>query len=433
MNIVFTAWEGENDDYTNKGGAMIKEYVIEKRKELIARIEDSTLISVENNQTDFTTLRLYLNGKVGLAKAIGSYDEIEFEKMAFQNVKDGPEYVMEPTSDKQIELVYNYMIAKGTDFVADMKDFMDTLHLAFPMIRLRDQIKLVDHTYQLINNNGVYLSYQDHILDIELRYEYDFQDKKRAGLFQFKGRRYEKENFVTHLSGLFQACLHPECKKPEKQIPLIISTQDPHFFTPLITFLNGENYSDPSSYPASLLGKAYLHSSFSFFQSRDPEIHFIPFFDAEGVVNDSFRTPLIQDGVLKTPYTNKKISHEKGLPLTGSSHSKWGEMPQLQLEAFDIQPTHQNLSDILQGESALLLQQLNCAKQDGSDMVIVNAEQVFLTDGKSLLGCLPPITFSVSWKDLFSNHFHGVTIEPIIPFSNHFGFVLQSVPYQWKS
>lgn len=412
---------------------MIKEYVIEKRKELIAKIQDSSLISVENNQTDFTTLRLYLNGKIGLAKAIGSYDEIEFEKMAFQNVKDGPEYIMEPTSDKQIEIVYNYMIAKGTDFVADMKDFMDTLHQAFPMIRLRDQIKLVDHTFQLINNNGVYLSYQDHILDIALRYEYEFQNEKRVGLFQFKGRRYEKENFVSHLSGLFQACLNPECKKPEKQIPLIISTQDSHFFTPLIAFLNGENYSDPSSYPASLIGKTCFHPSFSFFQSRDPEIHFIPFFDAEGVVMDSFRAPLIQDGVLKTPYTNKKISHEYGLPLTGSSLSKWGEMPGLGLAAFDISSTHQNLRDILQDESALLLQQLNCTLQADPEKIEVSAEQVFLTDGKTLLGCLPPITFSVNWKDLFSNHFRGVTIEPIIPFSNHFGFVLQSVPYQWKN
>jgi len=411
---------------------MIKEYVIEKRKELIARIQDSSLVSVENTQTDLTTLRLYLNGKIGLAKAIGSYDEIEFEKMAFQNVKDGPEYIIEPTSDKQIEIVYNYMIAKGTDFVADMKDFMNTLHQAFPMIRLHDQIKLVDHTFQLFNNNGVYLSYQDHILDIALCYEYVFQNEKRVGLFQFKGRRYEKENFVSHLSGLFNACLNPECKKPEKQIPLIISTQDSHFFTPLVAFLNGENYSDPSSYPASLIGTACFHPSFSFFQSRDPEIHFIPFFDAEGVVNDSFRTPLIQDGVLKTPYTNKKISHEKGLPLTGSSLSKWGEMPDLKLEAFDIHPTHQNLSDILHGESALLLQQLNCTLQDGSENIVVNAEQVFMTDGKTLLGCLPPITFSIRWKDLFSNHFQGVTIEPIIPFSNHFGFVLQSVPYQWK-
>lgn len=410
---------------------MIKEYVIEKRNEQIARIQDSALITVENKQTDLTTLRLYLNKKIGLAKATGSYDELELEKMAFQNVKEGPIYSMEPTSDKQIEIVYNYMIAKGNDFVTDMRDFIQTLAHAYPMIHLQDQIKLIDHTYQLTNNNGVYLSYQDHILEINLTYHYSLKEEKKTGHFQFRGRRYEKEILVSYLSGLFQACLNPYHEKPDKPIPLIISTQDSLFFSQLSHFLNGEYYIDRSSYPASLIGKKIFHSSFSFFQSRDPEIHFIPFFDAEGIVNPSFRTPLIQDGILKTPYTNKEISYQRDLPLTGSSISKWGEIPGLGLEAFDIQPTHQNLAEILQGESALLLQQLSCTLQSDPEWIEVTAGQVFLTDGKSMLGTLPQITFALPWKDLFSQSFRGVTIEPIVPFSNHFGFVLQSIPYRW--
>ncbi len=410
---------------------MIKEYYQVIQKEQIARIENSILQRVELNQLNQTTLRMYLNGKVGLAKAEGAYDDLELEKIAFQRVKEGPEYQAEPTSNQQIEIVYNYMIAKGSDFVADMSDFISTLKNLFPAITFSNHIKLVDHIFRLHNNNGVYLSYQDHFLDMNVCFEYSRAGEKKSGCFRFRGRRYEKEVFISYLSNLLQACQSPYLSKPEQPLPIIISTQDRVFFTQLLTILNGERYFPDSSSFSAIKEQLLFHPSFSFYQSHDPEIHFIPFFDAEAVVNPTFRISLVQEGKVITPYTNKEISQKTGLPLTGSSVPVWGGMPTLSLQAFDIQSTHQNLAEVLNGSNGILLQQIHYEDDSTRENLKVRADHVFLTDGSTILGALPPLSVSVPWKNLFSVCFKGVTIEPIIPFSNQFGLVLDSIPYQW--
>ena len=410
---------------------MIKEYYQIIKKEQIARIENSILHRVEMNQLNQTTFRLYLNGKIGLAKAEGAYDDLELEKTAFQKVKNGPEYQAEPTSNQQIEIVYNYMIAKGSDFVDDMSDFISSLKNLFPTITFSNHIKLIDHIFQLYNNNGVYLSYQDHFLDMSLRYEYSRAGEKKSGCFRFRGRRYEKEAFITYLSTLLQACLRPYLPKPEQPLPIIISTQDRGFFNGLLTMLNGERYVSDSSSFSVMKNHLQFHPSFSFYQSHDPEIHFTPFFDAEAVVNPAFRVPLVQDGKVITPYNNKEIAQKTGLPLTGSSVPVWGEMPILFLKAFDIKSTHQTLAEVLNGMNGILLQQLQYEDDSTQENLKVRAEHVFLTDGTTILGALPPLSVSIPWKNLFSTCFKGVTTEPIIPFSNQFGLVFQSIPCQW--
>ena len=413
------------------GIVMIKEYYQVIKKEQVARIENSNLHHVEMNQVNQTTLRLFLNGKVGLAKAEGQYDDLELEKSAFQNVKEGPSYLAEPTSNQQIEIVYNYMIAKGTDFVADMRDFIDTLKKLFPAISFRNYIQLTDHAYQLFNNNGVFLSYQDHFLDMNVCFEYMRNGVTNTGCFLFRGRRYEKETFLIYLSSLFEACLRPYLSIPDSPLPVIISTQDRGFFSPLISLLSGDHYRENPSRFSTMQNNTAYHPSFSFYQSNDPEIHFIPFFDAEAVVNPNFRVALIQDGKVVTPYTNKEIALSTGLPLTGSSRDVWGSMPVLSLQAFDVRSTHQSLSDILQGGHGLLLHQVHYEQNPDSEWLTAKADHVYLTDGKTIFGLLPPVTISVPWREIFSDRLKGVTTEPIVPFSNQFGVVFDAISCQW--
>ena len=132
-----------------------------------------------------------------------------------------------------------------------------------------------------------------------------------------------------------------------------------------------------------------------------------------------------------TPYTNKEISLKTGLPLTGGSLPVWGKMPKLMLQAYDVKSTHQRITDILGGGNGLLLQQLYFEEAPDQNFLKARAEHVFLTDGENILGVLPPVTLSVPWQDLFSACFQGVTTEPLVPFSNQFGLVLHSIPYQW--
>jgi len=101
------------------------------------------------------------------------------------------------------------------------------------------------------------------------------------------------------------------------------------------------------------------------------------------------------------------------------------------LQAFDIKSTHQTLAEVLNGKNGILLQKLQYEEDPSQENLIVRADHVFLTDGTTILGALPPLSVSVPWKNLFSICFKGVTTEPIIPFSNQFGLVLQSIPYQW--
>lgn len=113
-----------------------------------------------------------------------------------------------------------------------------------------------------------------------------------------------------------------------------------------------------------------------------------PFFDAEGVVNNEYRYALIEKGVIKTPYTDKRTARKFNLPLTGNSDSLYDGVPEVGFINHKIEESQKTLKELLSGEIGIFVM------VSSSGDFAAPVQCAFLFDGERLIGKLPELQLS---------------------------------------
>ena len=80
--------------------------------------------------------------------------------------------------------------------------------------------------------------------------------------------------------------------------------------------LNGRQFGSGSSILSGRTGEKVFSDSFSLTQTADHLIRARPFFDAEGIVNEGYRYPLVEKGVIQAAYTDRRTADRQGQATT---------------------------------------------------------------------------------------------------------------------
>ncbi|WGS64877.1 metallopeptidase TldD-related protein [Marinitoga aeolica] len=402
---------------------MIKEKYQIHNRELSLNIVQTEIESIRKKDIVKTGIRIYDNGKIGVAGSLGNYNEKELETKAKENLKLNIPYEYDITqniSREEVEIVEiseNEFVEKIEKLMREIKEKHNDFSFS-NKITLKNSIKILENDL----NTKLYS---------ELKYfsfELIFKHKSSANIFDgfvgYEGFDYSHEKFINivdEVCGAFNNVVDIE----ENEYPIIFLSDDFTILKKFYTDLNGLSFGSESSIFSNKIGEKIFSNDFTLYQSRNHEDGIIEhFFDAEGTINEENRFPLIENGVLKSPYTDKKTANMFNLPLTGAAEADYDSVPSLGFVPMSIKKSDKTLKELLNGKKGILVFIASGGDFTPDGKFGTPVQLGFLYDGEKLIGRVPEFKINSDIYSMFGKDFIGVGKDSITQLGKNFGVVI---------
>ncbi len=397
---------------------MIRETYAASVKETSLSVVQTKIDSIRRKSISKTGFRVYRDGYIGTAGAIGAYDEERLEEQASYALKNKIAYPFDLSGTRSESFDGTAEIVPENEMIAEFEAMLGLLKEQQPEFSFSNKISVSEIMTTLVNERGLDLSYRDSLIDVALL----FKERKSAnimdGFIVCEGRTYERIMLLRFINEICDAYKNKVKLPSGEKLPVIFATRDVTPLTKLMQDLNGSIFGSKSSLLSDKMGKLVFHEGFSLLQSRNPKDEILPFFDAEGVVNDDYRFPLIENGIIRAPYTDKRIADQYGLELTGSAVSEYDGVPVLGPTNFRIEESSHSTASLLDGRKAVFVWLAMGGDFTPQGKFATPVQLSFLFDGKRFLGRLPELSLSSSVFDMFGPDYVGVGKNPYSLMSN---------------
>ncbi|MCQ4925184.1 metallopeptidase TldD-related protein [Tissierella carlieri] len=394
---------------------MIKEKYIKNLKEISINILQSNIKSVRKKDITKTGFRVYENGFVGIAGAVGKVDELELEKRAIENLRLEIPYPYEPSTNLVKKVDYRKETLSHEEFVKEVEELLEILKKEFPDFIFSNNIYIKDFETKLINNKGIDLTHIDRVVVASIV----IKEKNSVNVFDalstYIDREYSRDKILNNIRGMLTAYKNKiELPSKGKQ-PVVFIADDGLTLMKIVEEMNGYKVGTGASLFKDFIGEKKFSDKFTLYQSaEEEELSGVEFFDAEGVVNPDYKYTLIENGRIITPYTDKKTASQFNLPLTGSASAEYDKVPSLAPRNLVVKSSDKTLKELLNGRLgiAVLIASGGDFTQEG--VFGTPVQLAFLTDGEKLLGRLPELTISGELYSMFGDDFVGKSQDKLL-------------------
>lgn len=391
---------------------MVKELYTITTKEISLNIVNTKLESVRKKHITKVGYRVYEDGYIGVAGGIGNVDIKSLEEEAINNLELKVPYEEAVSKERTMHRDRRALEFDEVDFICQVEKLLAILRECYPNYTFSNKINM-EETYVSLNNNCE-LDLSDRDLTIQMGLL--IREENSVNVFDtfamHVSRDWDMPTLLQEVENVI-GCYHTIVTLPkEDKLPVIIDRK--LIETKLIEELNGESIGLGSSLFKDFLGEEKFAPHFTYGQSMKEEAYHVPFFDAEGVVNDDYTCNLIEKGKVLTPYTDKKTARTYGFKLTGSSEAAYDGTPILSMPSTYIKSTGQTLKELLKGDLGILVVVASGGDYTPEGNFGYPIQHAILTDGEKMLGRLPLINIASNVYDMFGKDYRGYTKEPII-------------------
>jgi len=398
----------------------------EMNKEKYTNIEKETSLNVVQNKIESvrrknitrTGLRIFKDGLIGVGGALGTCSEKDLEKQAMDALKSKISYPFALSENRKEHVEITDLIINDQEMINQSQEMLNQLEMELPDFSFSNKIGRKTESYMLKNNLGLDLKYHDTWVMMGLI----FKERSSANIFDgfcsYEGKEFVPDEFKKLTCSVCNA-FHNEVKMEfGKNYPIIFFTSDPLPLTQFYRDLNGLSFATDNSLLSKKKGVKVFNEDITLFQDSRYVERMDPFFDSEGVINDGYRYNLIKNGIIKTPFTDKKISQKYDLELTGSASASYDGVPTLAGKKLSLESGNKSLVDLLGGEKGILVFMAGGGDFTPKGDFASPVQFALLTDGENFLGRLPQIQISSHYYDMFGNDFIGVSNDGYFPYSN---------------
>lgn len=387
---------------------MIKEKYISSFKEISINILQSNIKSVRKKDITKTGFRVYENGFIGIAGAMGKVDETELEKRAIENLKLEIPYPYEPSANLEKKVDYRKETLSNEELVKEVEELLKLLREEFPDFIFSNNIYIQDFETKLTNNKGIDLTHIDRVVGAAII----IKEKNSVNVFDafssYVDREYSREKILNNIRETLTAYRNKVELPIKGKQPVVFFADDRLPLKKIIEEMNGYKVGTGASLFKDFIGEKKFSDKFTLYQSAEKEeLTGVEFFDAEGVVNPDYRYTLIENGKIITPYTDKKTASEFNLPLTGSASTEYDKVPSLAPRNIIVKSSDKTLKELLDGQLGVVVLIASGGDFTQEGVFGTPVQLAFLTDGEKLLGRLPELTISGELYSMFGDDFVG--------------------------
>lgn len=396
---------------------MIREYYRSKVKDTTINIVNSQIESIRNKNIEKTGLRVYQNGVIGVAGAIGAYSDDELYREAQEALKKNIEYPVKHSSDMSVSGDFRIEILSLEKLREETEALLDELRERQPDFIYSNKVSLTEVQSSLTNNDGLSLEYADNIISAGIVFKEKSSSSVFDGFLGFQERKYDRKLILDEFNIILNAYKEKISLPNEGRYPIIFLTEETPVIK-LITDLHADVFTQGGSIFSGKLGQKLFNESFTFGQSLNPKTALNrPFFDAEGTVNKDYQFDLIENGVLKAPYCDKKTAHKYGLTPTGSAAASYDGVPQTSLIRPYIKRTSESVKSLLGGQPGILAMVFEGGDFTPKGDYATPVQLAMLFDGEKIIGRLPEFNLSSDIFNMFGSGYRGTAPNTFLPFS----------------
>ena len=390
-----------------------KEMLSIETKEIRLTIDNAEISAIKKLETIKTGLRVYGDGKIGISNAVGPFDEDKLFQKAKKMLDYNIPYSLEPTRNISKSLDFSKQLDISEDcFIEQTSALLELLRTSYPNISFSHVIKCTEKRIVLSNELNTRLEYIDHIAEVDLRIKYKTSNNSRDNGFVSFYRNYDINKLYKVISKICENYNTPVEIDSDSKIPVIIPILPEMKFMFILDYLkehlNGKLYGEGASRFYGKIGQKLFGENFTLYADRDPQRIYNCFFDGEGTILENNKYPLIENGVLKAPYSSKMDSQKYNLPLTSTSSLDYNTIPATTCPPLTIMPSEKTLNELLGGSKAVfaVISSGGSFTSDGEYASPVQVASLF-ENGK-IIGKLPQISISSNVYNMFGKDFIGV-------------------------
>jgi len=392
-----------------------------RRRQMSVSVSQSRIESVRSKDVTWTGLRIYRDGRLGIAGAIGAFDPRRLEERASASLSPGVEYPWEPSKDFVLEREYPAAMIPDASFAEEAEAVLSELRRAQPGIIFSNSIQQDSTARVMENEAGLGLSCSTQSLSILLT----FKEEKSTGIidgevFVADSRNYERSTALREMLEFCEAYWNRVELPRGGRLPVVYPRLGSELlFGRLPWELGGRAYGTGSSLLAGKMGQKVFGERFSLSQCNDPERSEDCFFDMEGVVNDGFRYPLVERGVLRAVQTDRRIAAKYGLAHTGSAVGGFDSVPSAGCVGLEVEGSGRNLADLLEGRPGVFVVMAAGGDYTPDGRFATPVQLAMLHDGRRFVGRLPEMRISSHLFTMFGDDFLGLSADSISELSDN--------------
>ncbi len=384
---------------------MDKEFLISKESSITLNITAGKIDSYRKKEETTGTVRVYKDGKIGIAGALGTPDEKELTKQAEAALSNGIPYVASLDGEMNIEVHNEKEIIATKDFVPEMQKLIDKVGEACPRFAISNKISLSEVYSEYNNSNGRHFAYSDNVLEVGLLFQARGSGNLMDCFYGWSGKKLDTDKAVASCKALHDAYFNEVDIAPGEWT--IVGAPSMFFGTFLRNFI-GEMYVSGSSLVSGKLGEKIFADNLTIGCDKNPETNMCTqFFDDEGQIADDFRPALIENGVLKSVLTTKNTAKLFNLPVSKTSAAAYDGVPQNGFRGFYVKPTHETLESLAKGKAIYL-----CFASGGDTTpdghFATPVQTAFLIEDGKLVGRIPEVNIAGDFYDMLGKNFIGV-------------------------
>lgn len=376
---------------------MIKERYRFETIETALNVTQGVIDSVRKKQIVKSGCRVYDNGCIGIAGTLGEATD-ETWKQAEENLKLQVPYPYAPETNKVRHEDRNVEVLEVGEFTTRAEQLLEKLRAAFPRIVFSNKIRITETIVSLTNDAGLDYRFRDVYYLCGLL----AKDMDSAAVFetvaQYQGRDFDVDAVFADVSQIMEAHTNTLELPEGKTLPLIL---EPYLFMDsLDQALNGQLFHRDASLVSGKQGQTLFSEDLTFYVDRTADNLATPFFDAEGMILDGDKLPLIENGVLVRPYADKKTASEFGCENTTAAGGRYDDLPQLDAPGEAFAPSDKSLRELLAGRDAALVVMASGGDCTAEGMWATPIQTAYLYRDGKLLGRLPEFNARGSLFDL---------------------------------
>ena len=391
---------------------MEKEIYIDNIKETSLIISASKIDSVKMRDITKKAVRVYDKDSIGVAGAVGDMDMKDIEEAAKINLKNNISYPYEISKDLSVNVDASKKLFSEKEFVKEGEELIKKLSEENNDFIFSNKISLMERNTSLSNSKNLDLKYRDKCVALEIIFKEKASTNIFDGFVGYEGRDYDREEFLKASREYLKAYKNQVELPHEGKLPVMVSLDsEGSLFTKMFsTDLNGRIYESKGSIFSGKKGEKLFSDDFTLYQTKNPEdVILEPFFDMEGTVNKNYTYALIENGVLKSPYTDKKTAKEFLVTNTGAASCDYDGVPTIAAPSFSIKKSDKTIKELLKGEVGVLVYVVSGGDFTAAGDFATPVQLAFLYDGEKIIGRLPQIQISSNIYKMYNEDFRGLS------------------------
>ncbi|NEO13362.1 MULTISPECIES: TldD/PmbA family protein [unclassified Moorena] len=381
-------------DLAAKSGATSAEVYQSRSLSRPVFFEANRLKQIESSQSEGTALRLWRDGRPGLAVGYGAVaaQDLVDRAMAMTalNEPESIELADGPSanySDSPETIPIEELVAMGSDAIALIRD-------AYPEVLCSAESEWESETTSLINSEGLHCSYTDTTLSYFLGVEWvrgeDFLSVGDSTEIRLSPSS-TKESLNTNkvLEQILQRLnwATENVSTPSGRVPILLTSKAADLLWGTVeAALNGKRVLEKATPWSDSLGQVVTSKNLTLFQEPNPEFPYSCPFDDEGTPTQSL--VFISEGQLQQFYCDRTTGRLLGTGTTGNGfRPSLGSYPTPDLVNLLIKPGQGSLNDLIgQLDEGLVIDQILGGSAGISGDFSVNVELGYRVQQGNIIG-----------------------------------------------